>query len=100
MYSLSLSVSFAARMFTESLPSNDDLYLLINKRPICYNIVKYPMKDEIAEPENTPVARQLLGKYVSLQQICICNSKRTAGRGVFCVVRPNAVYREPKTITI
>jgi hypothetical protein len=38
MYSLLLSVFFAARMFTESLPSNNDIPLLLLKRPIYHNM--------------------------------------------------------------
>jgi hypothetical protein len=38
MYLL-LSVFVAARMLTESLPSKDDIPLLLEKRSICYSIM-------------------------------------------------------------
>jgi hypothetical protein len=44
MYSLLLSVFIAARMFTELLPSNDDIPLLY-KWPVCHNTLHSNQKD-------------------------------------------------------
>jgi hypothetical protein len=47
MYSL-LSVFVAARIFTESLPSDDDIPLLLQKRPICHNTCPSPVRSPVA----------------------------------------------------
>jgi hypothetical protein len=67
------------------------------------NIVTHLLKVVIAEPENTAVPRQWLCKQVSTATNSRDSSNRherntrgTDGSGVFCGVRPEAVYQELK----
>jgi hypothetical protein len=43
MYSLMLFAFVAARVFTESLLSNDGIPLLLQRRPICHNMDTRPL---------------------------------------------------------